>query len=148
MVFCFSDNHQAKYLGQHIGSPLFVVNQIPISLLGMWRYALANDFSYISAVGPSLPVSSVVPDLDLRYDTRMMSKPLPQFVGDLDRSLESLSQEEKLPLTRVKQGSGFDIGFFDRGVILGAVTIVLPTLGLLGYAGSQAASYAYRWCMK
>ncbi len=34
VVFCFSDDHQAKYLGQHVDCQLFVVNQIPISLLG------------------------------------------------------------------------------------------------------------------
>ena len=78
----------------------------------------------------------------------MMSKPAPQYTSDLDRSLESLKQEEKLQLKPVKQGSGFDIGFFDRGAILGAVTIVLPMLGLFIYTGYQAAGLGYRHWVK
>ena len=74
----------------------------------------------------------------------MMSKPAPKLISDLDRSLESLRQEEELQLNPSKQGSGFDIGFFDRGAILGAVTIVLPVLGLVTYTGCQAAIFGYQ----
>ncbi len=78
----------------------------------------------------------------------MMSKPAPQFISDLDRSLESLRKEENLRLKPAKQGSGFDIGFFDRGAILGAVTILIPMLGLFIYTGYQAAGLGYRLWVK
>lgn len=104
--------------------------------------------SHFSVVGPSLPISAVVPDLSIRYSTTMMSKPAPQFINELDGYLKEAKEEETRPLKPFKQGSGFDIGFFDRGAILGGVTIILPTLGVLVYSACQAALYSYRWWIR
>lgn len=120
-----------------------MVNQVPLSLLGKLVLFLCESGSHTFTVGPSLPISNGVPDLDIRYTTEIMSKPAPQFITDLDVSLEALGKEQKLPLKPFKQRSGFDIGFFPRGAILGAVTIVLPTLSLLAYSGYRTVLYFY-----
>lgn len=79
----------------------------------------------------------------MRYDTNMMSRPAPEFIRDVDKSLANVYRQELVPVKAFKQHSGWDIGFFDRGVLIGAVTIGMPTLCLLSYGGYQGLYYAY-----
>ncbi|KAJ9633569.1 hypothetical protein H2204_006952 [Knufia peltigerae] len=132
-LYPFSNPGEAKYLSQHIDSDICMVNQIPSSLL----------------VGPCIPVGSLSADIDIRYDTNLMSKPAPQWVHDLSPRTDprQFYQQASAPVKPVKQHSGFDIGFFDRGAITGAVIIILPPLCALAYGGYRAAAHVYHCCI-
>ena len=87
----------------------------------------------------------------------MMSKPAPQIISPAAKSLSLLGLEhmspassrmdlEKrtaLPLKRITQGSGSFIPFFPKGILVGGITIVLPTLCALTYAMYRAAVLVY-----
>ena len=87
----------------------------------------------------------------------MFSRPAPQWIarpgtksstGALETACHTskhidLRQRAVVPLERVKQGSGFDLGFFDRGAIVGIVTILLPSLCALSYGAYIVVSIGY-----
>lgn len=83
-------------------------------------------------------------DLSVRYDTIMLSKPSPQLIGDIDRPIEDLYQQELKALKPFKQGSGWDIGFFPRAILVGFFMVGLPSLCLLSYGMIRTGLYSYR----
>lgn len=74
----------------------------------------------------------------------MLSKPAPQLIGDIDRSLENLYQKELTPLKPFKQRPGGDIGFFPRAILVGFLMVGLPSLCLLSYGAIRTGLYGYR----
>ena len=86
-----------------------------------------------------------------------MSRSAPQIIAPATKSLSMLGLEHispassradlgkraVLPLKLITQGSGSFIPFFPKGILVGAVTIVLPTLCALTYATYQAAAFVY-----
>lgn len=77
----------------------------------------------------------------------MLSKPRPTLIAsktsrlDLEdlsnlqsSKLQSFALQETRPLRETGQGSGTSIGFFEQGIIVGGVFIVLPVLSILGYS--------------
>lgn len=79
----------------------------------------------------------------------MLSRPRPEIIEPIDGSnigLEDLSnpmsprlrllqQRESQPLRETGQGPGTSIGFFEQGIIVGALFIVLPVVSVVGYTG-------------
>jgi len=80
----------------------------------------------------------------------MLSKPRPEFVEEpignsaielkdlinpMSTKLQILRQRETQPLRETGQGPGTAIGFFEQGIIVGALFIVLPAVSLVGYSG-------------
>jgi hypothetical protein len=75
----------------------------------------------------------------------MFSRPAMQFIRDIDGPLGSLYQDElKRHIKPFKQGSGRDMGFFPRSVLLGFLLVGVPSLCLLSYGAIRVVSYAYR----
>lgn len=75
----------------------------------------------------------------------MFSRPAPQLIRDIDGSLEELYQKElKKPIKPFKQGSGADIGFFPRSILMGLFMLGIPGLFLTSYGGIRVAMYSYR----
>jgi hypothetical protein len=96
-------------------------------------------------VGPSLPDASTPSTPAARYDTKMFSKPALQLISNVDVPLQNLYQEElKRPIKPFKQGSGADIGFFPRSILIGLFMVGIPSLCFLGYGAIRIVSYAYR----
>lgn len=148
-LYAFSNPGEAKYLSQHIDSDICMVNQIPLPLLGKWVCVLVRSINaHRHIVGPCIPVgSSQSADINIRYDANVMSKPAPQWIHDLSSSStdpRQFCQHASTPLKPVKQHSGFDIGFFDRGALVGAVVIVLPSICALVYGGYRVVASGYR----
>ncbi|KAK5047266.1 hypothetical protein LTR84_006788 [Exophiala bonariae] len=129
-LYSFSSAGEAKYLSLFIDSDICMLNQIPLPLL----------------VGPPLPVTNHAVDLHLRYDTLEMSKPAPQRIRSFasDKNPGQFCGHAVRPFKPVKQSSGFDIGFFDRGALVGGVVIVLPTLCALIFGGYQIVATGVR----
>lgn len=68
-----------------------------------------------------------------------------QLIRDIDAPLEDLYQKElKKPITPFKQGSGSDIGFFPRSILMGLFMVGIPSLCLMSYGAIRVVSYAYR----
>lgn len=79
----------------------------------------------------------------------MLSKLRPELIQPIERSvigledlsnpkstkLQLLRQRETQPLKETGQGPGTAIGFFEQGIIVGALFIVLPVISVVGYAG-------------
>lgn len=77
----------------------------------------------------------------------MLSRPRPEYIQEtenpvlalqelkeLDRAaLDRLQAEAARPLRPTGQGPGTAIGFFEQGILVGAVFIVLPVISLVGY---------------
>jgi hypothetical protein len=57
----------------------------------------------------------------------------------LSVKLQSLRRREMQPLRETGQGPGTAIGFFEQGIIVGALFIVLPVVSLVGYLGWMLA---------
>lgn len=69
---------------------------------------------------------------------------------DLDRAaLDRLQAEAGRPLRPTGQGPGTAIGFFEQGIMVGAVFIVLPVISLIGYGSwyaiRSAVSFNWNW---
>ena len=71
-----------------------------------------------------------------------------QLIRDIDGPLENLYQKElKRPIKPFRQGSGADIGFFPRSILIGLFLVGIPSLCLLSYGAIRVGSYAYRNCL-
>ena len=63
----------------------------------------------------------------------------------MDESLEDLCQNElKKPIKPFKQGSGADIGFFPRSILIGLFMWGIPGLILISYGAIRVGMYGYR----
>ena len=101
-----------------------------------------------------------MPNLELRYDVEIMSKPQPEKAGEYSRDftaaqtvllnpddkakIQELRRKAIAPLDPVRQASGTAIGFFDKGALLGFVVYIIPSLCLLGYGSVKATQFGYR----
>lgn len=79
----------------------------------------------------------------------MMSKPRPELIESIESfgfelkdftnstssKLQAFKERESQPLREIGQGPGTAIGFFEQGIIVGALFIVLPVISLVGYSG-------------
>ncbi|KFY88807.1 hypothetical protein V498_06667 [Pseudogymnoascus sp. VKM F-4517 (FW-2822)] len=133
-AYIFAQPPEAKFIAQHLKAHLTVVNQIPMNLL----------------VGPAAP-SGTAMEYRYRYSPDMFSIPRPQYISALPTELSVVDEHlvpgrrsngtkkakqlrplatQKLPSTG--QAQGFDIGFFEQGILLGlgvVFTIVVPATG-------------------
>ncbi|OBT85867.1 hypothetical protein VE02_06076 [Pseudogymnoascus sp. 03VT05] len=133
-AYIFAQPAEAKFLAQHLKAHLTVINQIPVNLL----------------VGPAAPYGTAM-EYKYRYSPEMFSIPRPQYIHALPTEL-SVVDEHLFPgrnlngttkvkqlrslaarkLTRTGQAQGYDIGFFEQGILLGLgvfLSIVMPAAG-------------------
>lgn len=122
-----------------------------------------SKFDHI--VGPVRPVTATVPlNMDLRYETNMMSRPSPQVIakdksgvgiaqllriqsrkdGKFRKIVEDVRMQALIPLKPTGQGPGTSLGFFDQGIMTGFMAFVLPSLVLIGYGSFQASIFMWR----
>lgn len=125
-----------------------------------------SKFDHI--VGPVRPVTATVPlNMDLRYETNMMSRPSPQVIakkksgvgiarllrlqsrkdGEFQRIVEDVRKQALIPFKPTGQSPGTSLGFFDQGIMTGLVAFVLPSLVLIGYGSFQASIFMWRHFM-
>ncbi|PYH68360.1 uncharacterized protein BO88DRAFT_454647 [Aspergillus vadensis CBS 113365] len=133
VAYHFAEPAAGKFLSQQIDSCWSFVNCIPAELL----------------VGPALPHRQDGLSLRLRYTKEMMSKPRPELIESIESfgfelkdftnptssKLQAFRERESQPLRETGQGPGTAIGFFEQGIIVGALFIVLPVISLVGYSG-------------
>ncbi|KNG85751.1 hypothetical protein ANOM_005718 [Aspergillus nomiae NRRL 13137] len=145
VAYHFAQPAAAKFLSQQINSRLAVANHIPPELL----------------VGPAIPLHNGQPSSFpmLRYSTEMLSQPRPEYIQEAKKpaiTLQELKDLDRVALDRVRvearsalrstgQGSGTAIGFFEQGILVGAVFIVLPVVSLVGYGGWYTIRVALSW---
>lgn len=103
-------------------------------------------------MGPALPNNSKSStfSLTLRYTKEMLSRPRPELVASADGSssivledfkslsspkLQLLQKKSLQPLAETGQGPGTSIGFFEQGIMVGALFIALPVISAIGYSG-------------
>lgn len=146
----FADAASAKYISQFVPAYVSYINDIPTSAL----------------VGPAPPEHCPV-NLEARYTRAMFERPSPQFVGGelgrIDRALmmgsgklaiariqadaEALSKLQALslrPLPPTRQQNGGQVGFFERGILLGAAMTVVPALLLVVGGTGYGLTWAWR----
>ena len=58
-------------------------------------------------------------------------------------SRADLGKRAVLPLKRITQGSGSFIPFFPKGILVGAITLVLPSMCAVTYAIYKASAFGY-----
>ncbi|KAF3384695.1 hypothetical protein F1880_002082 [Penicillium rolfsii] len=138
-IYVFASGPEANYLSKFIESRATFINHIPAQL----------------HVGPAFPAHYPV-QLDLRFTRDMFEEPSPEFVpgerfhpisksifyGESPFGAKMIEAMSK-PLRPTGQPRSGAWGFFDQGVILGAVVYLLPValasvggiaaLGVLGY---------------
>ncbi|KAJ5636961.1 uncharacterized protein N7484_010274 [Penicillium longicatenatum] len=133
VAYHFAEPAAGKFLSQQINSHWSFINHIPAQLL----------------VGPALPFKQENFSLGLRYTKEMLSKPRPELIQPIESSaigledlsnskstkLQLLRQRETQSLRETGQGPGTAIGFFEQGIIVGALFIVLPVVSVVGYSG-------------
>ncbi|KAJ0104002.1 hypothetical protein J7T55_009666 [Diaporthe amygdali] len=135
-LYLFSAHREAKYLSQYIDSQVTYVNHIPAQLSVIKKYP----------VGPMAP-KDYPTSLRTRYTREMFELPSPEVVPGprshlisslLDKA-DSFDQVAQKPLKPTDQLPSGAWGFFEQGIILGAIVYILPTVGLmtygLGYVG-------------
>jgi hypothetical protein len=78
----------------------------------------------------------------------MLSRPRPEIIQPIENSninledlanlgsskLRLLEQKAANPLKGTGQGPGTAIGFFEQGIVVGALFIVLPVISAVGYS--------------
>ncbi|OJJ08336.1 hypothetical protein ASPVEDRAFT_89562 [Aspergillus versicolor CBS 583.65] len=138
-IYVFAAGPEANYLSKFVESTAAFLNHIPAQLL----------------IGPSFPVGYPV-QLDLRFTRDMFEHPSPEiapgerfhaiswtlFYGESPVGAKMLATMSK-PLNPTGQAPAGAWGFFDQGIILGAVVYLLPLvaasvagtayMGVLGY---------------
>ncbi|KAL2782583.1 hypothetical protein BJX66DRAFT_350844 [Aspergillus keveii] len=145
VAYHFAEPAAAKFLSQQINSRVTVANHIPPELL----------------VGPAIPshIGQPSPSPILRYSTEMLSQPRPEYIKETKRSAMTLQELKELdraaldrlrveaasPLRSTGQGPGTAIGFFEQGILVGAVFIVLPVISLFGYGSWYTVRSALAW---
>ncbi|KAL3464903.1 hypothetical protein BJX64DRAFT_298019 [Aspergillus heterothallicus] len=145
VAYHFAEPAAAKFLSQQINSRVTLANQIPSELL----------------IGPAIPFHNGQPSPSpiLRYSTEMLSRPRPEYIQEakgftmsvqelkeLDRAaLDRLQVEAARPLRPTGQGPGTAIGFFEQGILVGAVFIVLPVISFIGYGSWYTIRSAISW---
>lgn len=91
-------------------------------------------------VGSELPMARGNAPLYVRYTTEMFSRPRPELIresqyaafglGDLSdpksTAIKAWIREAVRPLRATGQGPDTSIGFFEQGIIVSAIFIVLP----------------------
>ncbi|CAG8918558.1 unnamed protein product [Penicillium salamii] len=151
VAYHFAEPDACKFLSQQIRSQWTFVNHLPIHLLGkkkinLYHCSEMQDKLTFQTVGPALLPNST---LSQRYTSYMFSRPRPEFIQPTEDSvmdltisqpnenaqLLSLGQREQRPLPATMQGPGTAIGFFEQGIIVGGICIVLPVISFLGYSG-------------
>lgn len=60
---------------------------------------------------------------------------LEDLSNPMSKTLQILRKREAQPLRETGQGPGTAIGFFEQGIIVGALFIVLPVVSVVGYSG-------------
>ncbi|KAK0384828.1 hypothetical protein NLU13_7306 [Sarocladium strictum] len=141
-TYAFGDRKTCKYLLQFVDSDVGFANAIPTEVL----------------VGPAAPRSHPI-QLTTRYSTEMLSTPRPRYAEEGEQTqLSSVLahvltgrltavQEDKIlsklrPEKRKPANPG--IGYFERGVLVGGATVLLPLLGGVSAAAFFAARIVYR----
>ncbi|PYI05112.1 hypothetical protein BO78DRAFT_419971 [Aspergillus sclerotiicarbonarius CBS 121057] len=146
VAYHFADPAAGKFLSQQINSHWSFINHIPVQLL----------------VGPALPLKQGPFSPNLRYTKEMLSKLRPEVIlpdqgsivgledlhNPTSSKLQLLRQRETQPLREMGQGPGTAIGFFEQGIILGALVIVLPVVSVVGYSGwifGRKVLFTFAW---
>ncbi|KAL3440791.1 hypothetical protein BJX65DRAFT_316136 [Aspergillus insuetus] len=145
VAYHFAEPAAAKFLSQQINSRLTLANHIPSELL----------------IGPAIPFHHGQPSPSpiLRYSTEMLSRPRPEYIRETNKSnmnvqelkeldraaLDRLQVEAARPLRPTGQGPGTAIGFFEQGILVGAVFIVLPVISFIGYGSWYTIRSAISW---
>lgn len=154
-LYTFAKGREGKYLSQYIGSRATYLNHIPAQLSGKTTPVLAivvcslrdaETLRIDNAVGPMTP-KDYSTSLRTRYTREMFELPSPEtvigprshFVSRLLEKAGSFDQVAQKPLKSTGQPESGAWGFFEQGIILGAVVYILPVVGAMtfgvGYAG-------------
>lgn len=154
-LYIFAKGREGKYLSQYIDSRATYVNHIPAQLSGKITLVLANvvcsprDAKRLKVnkpVGPMAP-KDYSTNLRTRYTREMFELPSPEIVPGprshcVSRLLEkagSFDQVAQKPLKSTGQPASGAWGFFEQGIILGAIVYILPVVGAMafgvGYVG-------------
>ncbi|KAK5064587.1 hypothetical protein LTR84_000420 [Exophiala bonariae] len=137
-LFVFAGPREAKYLAQHIFSQVTIVNHIPAQLL----------------VGPTTPIGYPV-SLRTRYSASMFEYPSPQFAVGPRSHLASrilagptksawLMGIAQKPLKPTGQPPPGAWGFFEQGMVIGALVYLLPILSVSLFGAGYASIWGYR----
>lgn len=154
-LYVFAKGREGKYLSQYIGSRATYLNHIPAQLSSKTTLVLANvmcslrdteRLRIIDLVGPMIPKDYSI-NLRTRYTREMLELPSPEtvpgprshFVSRLLEKAGSFHQVAQKPLKSTGQPASGAWGFFEQGIILGAIVYILPVVGAMtfgvGYAG-------------
>jgi hypothetical protein len=112
------------------------------------------DLIWFFVVGPEAPTSSAhAASIQPRYPTELFSRPSPEHISPrqeqalltalVDSSSKDSRRQVQNAVTKAlippKQGSGFAVGFFEQGLLIGGaisvVTIASAITALVKYAG-------------
>ena len=145
-LYVFASPPVAKYLTQFVRSTVSFVNHIPANLLGeslhsysSWKQ-VTEMITDANLVGPAAPVGYSVSPVG-RYRCEMMENPSPKFVsrvsGEVDlREVAQkgseigklLHQQSLRPLKPTGQPREGDSNFFQQGMLVGLIFLVLPVV--------------------
>ncbi|RAH84251.1 hypothetical protein BO86DRAFT_397117 [Aspergillus japonicus CBS 114.51] len=127
VAYLFSTPDVAKYWSQQINSHATFANHIPQSML----------------LGPALATDQSIIPVDRRYTTWMLSRPRPEMITTIQAGeselrkghlLAALSKNVNQPLPKTGQGPGTSMGFFEQGIVVGFVFIVIPVVSVTGFS--------------
>ncbi|RAH45249.1 uncharacterized protein BO95DRAFT_464062 [Aspergillus brunneoviolaceus CBS 621.78] len=94
-------------------------------------------------VGPALATDQRVIPVERRYTTSMFSRPRPEMITTIQAGksglkkghvLGALSKKVVKPLLKARQGPGTSMGFFEQGILVGLVFIVIPVVSVAGFS--------------
>ncbi|PYH99830.1 hypothetical protein BO71DRAFT_479024 [Aspergillus ellipticus CBS 707.79] len=120
VAYHFADPAAGKFLSQQISSHWSFVNHIPVENLGKH---------------PSFTHNLQTPANDSSTDFSF-NKASVIGVEDLSNPKSKLLRQREIqPLRETGQGPGTAIGFFEQGIIVGALFIFLPVVSVVGYSG-------------
>ncbi|KAJ5701950.1 hypothetical protein N7488_009498 [Penicillium malachiteum] len=156
VVYYFAEPAAGKFLSQQINSNWSFINHIPAQLLGKKSqtiyhfniHPIADRFLFFHPLqsDPLFHISKEHFSLGLRYAKEMLSKLKPELIQPTEGSfigledltnpnstkMQFLRQRETQPLRETGQRPGTSIGFFEQGIIAGALFIVVPVVSVMG----------------